>query len=162
MNTVNLYVLAEQVGQILSTAGYKLATAESCTGGGIAQVCTEVAGSSAWFDCAWVTYSNESKQALLDVSAQTLLEQSAVSEAVVTEMVQGALKHSRAQVVIAVSGIAGPTGGSVSKPVGMVCIAWLIKGQGIRSKIFYFQGDRTEIRNQAIAESLRGLVILLQ
>lgn len=162
MNTVNLYVLAEQVGQILSAAGYKLATAESCTGGGIAQVCTEVAGSSAWFDCAWVTYSNESKQALLDVSAQTLLEQGAVSEAVVTEMVQGALKHSRAQVVIAVSGIAGPTGGSVSKPVGMVCIAWLIKGQGIRSKIFYFQGDRTEIRNQAIAESLCGLVILLQ
>lgn len=157
-----LYKLAEQLGQVLSAAEYRLVTAESCTGGGIAKICTEVAGSSAWFDCAWVTYSNQSKQDLLGVSAQTLLEHGAVSEATVVEMVQGALKRAKAQVAIAVSGIAGPTGGTVYKPVGTVCIAWLIFGQEVQAKTFYFQGDRSKIRDSAVAEALRYLLSLLQ
>lgn len=162
MDEVNVSLLAAQLGQVLVASDYRLVTAESCTGGGIATICTELAGSSAWFDCGWVTYSNQSKQRLLGVSAQTLLEQGAVSEAVVVEMAQGALNHSNAQVAIAVSGIAGPTGGTEYKPVGTVCIAWLISGQDIQVKTFYFQGDRLSIRHAAVAESLRYLLSLLQ
>lgn len=162
MEASDLYRLAEQLGQVLSAAKYKLVTAESCTGGGIAKICTEVAGSSAWFDCAWVTYSNQSKHDLLGVSTQTLVEHGAVSEATVVEMTQGALQRAKAQVAIAVSGIAGPTGGTASKPVGTVCIAWLIAGQEAQAKTFYFQGDRSSIRDSAVAEALRCLLSLLQ
>lgn len=159
---MDLYQLAEQLGQVLSASKYRLVTAESCTGGGIAKICTEVAGSSTWFDCGWVTYSNQSKQALLGVSAQTLIEQGAVSEATVIEMAQGALNRAKAQVAIAVSGIAGPTGGTELKPVGTVCIAWLIAGQNIQVKTFYFQGDRLSIRHSAVAEALHYLLFLLR
>ena len=162
MHEASLHQLAEQLGQLLKQAGLMLATAESCTGGGIAKICTDVIGSSAWFDCGLVAYSNTAKQTLLEVSPQSLQEYGAVSEVVVKEMALGALKLSNAQVIIAVSGIAGPTGGSAYKPVGTVCMAWQIKEQKSLEKTYYFQGDRLSIREQVIAESLRNLIALLQ
>src|SRR3990170_6882256 len=120
-------VLAAQVGALLKAHGLMLATAESCTGGGVAQAITDVAGSSAWFERGFVTYSNLAKQQMLGVSEATLKQYGAVSEAVVREMVAGALKNSTAQVALAVSGIAGPDGGTADKPVGTVWFAWGIK-----------------------------------
>src|SRR5690606_2324187 len=119
-----LETLAQRTGQWLRTHGWRLATAESCTGGWIAETVTAIAGSSDWFDCGWVTYSNAAKQRQLGVPATLIDTQGAVSEAVVAAMVRGALAHSDAQVALAVSGIAGPTGGSPDKPVGTVCFAW--------------------------------------
>ena len=120
-------ILATQVGEALKAHGLMLATAESCTGGGVAQAITEVAGSSAWFERGFVTYSNLSKQQMLGVRESTLMQHGAVSEMTVREMVEGALKHSNAQVALAVSGIAGPDGGTPDKPVGTVWFAWGLK-----------------------------------
>ena len=119
--------LAAKVGETLKSHGLMLATAESCTGGGVAQAITEVAGSSAWFERGFVTYSNLSKQQMLGVRETTLRQHGAVSEMTVREMVEGALQHSTAQVALAVSGIAGPDGGTAEKPVGTVWFAWGIK-----------------------------------
>ncbi|GMQ89085.1 MAG: nicotinamide-nucleotide amidase [Gammaproteobacteria bacterium] len=134
-----------------------LATAESCTGGWVAKVCTDLAGSSGWFERGLVTYSNASKQELLDVSAQTLNQYGAVSEQTVHEMVRGILRHSHAQWGLAISGIAGPDGGSASKPIGTVWIAWAGPGGWLVKRSYWFDGERDEVRRQAVETALRVL-----
>ena len=143
----------------LLEANLVLVTAESCTGGGIAQAITALAGSSRWFDSGFVTYSNEAKQSMLDVPA-VFFEQDApgaVSEETVRAMVKGALCKSRADLAVAVSGVAGPEGGSASKPVGTVWIAWQL-GHDARARHFLFNGDREAVRQATILEALSGLL----
>lgn len=153
-----MYALSAAVGVWLSARGLALVTAESCTGGWIAQVMTETAGSSAWFERGFVTYSNAAKEDLLDVSPDTLACEGAVSEATVREMVLGALKHSRADVAIAVSGIAGPGGGSAAKPVGTVCLAWCRRGAAAHSETRHFPGDRHAVRRATVIHALQALI----
>jgi len=152
--TAKIEALAGQ----LSVMGMRVATAESCTGGGVAQALTVIAGSSEWFACGFVTYSNASKQSMLGVQQATLDEQGAVSEAVVAEMAVGALARSEAQLAVAVSGVAGPGGGSDDKPVGTVWLAWLLAGKSVNSRCFHFQGDREAVRYQAIEAAIDGLL----
>lgn len=155
-------VLAAQVGGALKAHGLMLATAESCTGGGVAQAVTAIAGSSAWFERGFITYSNLSKQQMLGVAETTLVGHGAVSEATVRAMVTGALEHSAAQVALAVSGIAGPDGGTPDKPVGTVWFAWGVK-QGVTSAHWHrLSGDRAEVRAQAVRIALQGVLELLQ
>lgn len=154
-------ILAAQVGGALKAHGLMLATAESCTGGGVAQAVTSVAGSSAWFDRGFVTYSNPSKQQMLGVGEATLRQYGAVSEAVVREMVVGALQHSGAQVALAVSGIAGPDGGTPDKPVGTVWFAWGIKQGATVARLHHLAGDRDEVRAQSVRIALQGVLDLL-
>ncbi|MFZ5503198.1 MAG: CinA family protein [Pseudomonadota bacterium] len=153
--------LAAQVGAALKSHGLMLATAESCTGGGVAQAITGVAGSSAWFERGFVTYSNRAKQEMLGVAAGTLAQDGAVSGATVREMVAGALQNSAAQVAVAVSGIAGPGGGTTEKPVGTVWFAWSIRGGASRATCHHFSGSRSEIRADAVRVALRGILDLL-
>ena len=153
--------LAAQVGALLKSHGLMLATAESCTGGGVAQAVTEVAGSSAWFERGFVTYSNLSKQQMLGVSENTLRQHGAVSELTVREMVAGALQHSAAQVALAVSGIAGPDGGTADKLVGTVWFAWGLKPGETRAQRYLLAGNRDEVRSQAVRIALQGVVNLL-
>jgi nicotinamide-nucleotide amidase len=154
-------ILAAQVGELLKSHGLMLATAESCTGGGVAQAITEVAGSSAWFERGFITYSNLAKQQMLGVRENTLRQYGAVSEMTVREMVAGALQHSAAQVALAVSGIAGPGGGTPDKPVGTVWFAWGIRQGGILVQRCQLDGDRAEVRILAVRIALRGVVDLL-
>ena len=154
-----LYQLAYSAGDALKSRGWYCATAESCTGGGIASAITSVAGSSAWFACGWVTYSNISKEQLLGVSAEVLDKQGAVSEAVVRQMAEGAQKKSGVDITVAVSGVAGPDGGTPQKPVGMVCIAWSTRTQ-TESATFMFDGSRAEVRLKTIEAALNGLIRL--
>lgn len=153
--------LASRVGAALQSHGMMLVTAESCTGGGVASAVTEIAGSSAWFDRGFVTYANQAKVEMLNVSPDTLAQFGAVSEAAVREMVAGALQHSQAQVALAVSGIAGPGGGSPEKPVGTVWFAWGIKGGVSVALLHNLAGNRTEIRAQAVRIALQGVLELL-
>jgi len=153
--------LSEKIGSALKSHGLMLATAESCTGGGVAQAITDVAGSSAWFERGFVTYSNLAKQQMLKVSEATLKQHGAVSEATVREMAEGALNNSAAHVALAVSGIAGPGGGTPDKPVGTVWFAWGLKNGEILAKRFQFSGNRTEIRRQAVQVALQGVVNIL-
>ncbi len=138
-----------------------LATAESCTGGGVAQAITEVAGSSAWFERGFVTYSNLSKQQMLGVREATIKQHGAVSEMTVREMVEGALRHSAAQVALAVSGIAGPDGGTADKPVGTVWFAWGLKNGETLAQRHQLSGNRAAVRAQAVHIALQGVVNLL-
>jgi len=158
---VALHALARRLGERLLARGWMTATAESCTGGWIAKTLTDVAGSSAWFDRGFVTYTNEAKQDLLGVRGDTLAAQGAVSEATVREMVAGALARSRAAVAIAVSGIAGPSGGTADKPVGTVWLAWGDRDGAIRAERYRFDGDREAVRRQAVARAIQGLDALL-
>ena len=135
-----------------------LATAESCTGGWVAKVLTDLAGSSAWFDRGFVTYSNEAKQDMLGVSPLTLDQFGAVSEATVKEMAEGAITHSRASAALSISGIAGPGGGTPLKPVGTVWFAWAVDGQETVAECHLFTGDRDEVRKQAVEHALLGMV----
>jgi len=137
-----------------------LATAESCTGGLIAAACTDLAGSSAWFDRGFVTYSNAAKSELLGVQAELIEQQGAVSEAVVRAMAAGALAHSDAQVSIAVTGVAGPTGGSFDKPVGTVWFGWALPEQLVSERC-HFEGDRREVRAATVCHALVKLLSLL-
>ena len=166
MNSSNqrdsLTYLAKQVGVVLHRKGWMLATAESCTGGWIAQSVTEVAGSSAWFDRGFVTYSNAAKTQMLGVDAGLIETQGAVSEAVVLAMAAGALRFSQARVALAVSGIAGPTGGTPDKPVGTVWFAWGVTGRKPVARYEVLSGDRREVRRQAVIVSLRGVLDLLE
>jgi len=148
---------AEGLGVRLLAAHQMLATAESCTGGWIAKTMTDIAGSSAWFDCGMVVYSYEAKQAMLGVQPQTLETFGAVSRETVLEMVSGALVHSGASVAVAVTGIAGPDGGSADKPVGMVWIAWKRRGDYAHAECFHFDGDRDTVRRHTVAAALQGL-----
>ena len=149
-----LIPLAIALGKRLQQQGSMLAVAESCTGGGIAQVITEIAGSSHWFERGFVTYSNDSKIEMLGVNQQTLEQFGAVSANTALEMVSGVLKNSHADYAISVTGIAGPTGGSKEKPVGTVFIAWQAKNSQAIVKEYLFKGDRLQIRQQAIAQAL--------
>lgn len=156
-----LEALSQQCGELLQRHGWLLTTAESCTGGWVAQIITAIAGSSAWFERGFITYSNEAKQDMLGVPSEILQRHGAVSEAVVLAMAQGALQHSRAQVSIAISGIAGPTGGSATKPVGTVWIAWATPEQ-LFAKHFIFNGDRQQVREHAVRAALTELRQLLK
>lgn len=154
--------LARRVGARLKHRGLKLATAESCTGGWIAQAVTSIAGSSEWFERGFVTYSNDSKKEMLGVRAATLARHGAVSEATAREMASGALRRSHAQVAVAVTGVAGPGGGTRSKPVGLVCFAWSRKGRAPESAARRFRGDRKGIRERSVAFALQGLIERLE
>jgi len=135
-----------------------MAAAESCTGGWIAKCITDVAGSSEWFDRGFVTYSNQAKMEMLGVQSVTLDRHGAVSEETVREMTAGALTNSRAQVAVAVSGIAGPGGGTPDKPVGTVWLAWQLEEQPCQTRRWMFEGDREAIRLQAVLRALEGLL----
>ena len=156
-----LNALSVAVGGALAAQKLVLACAESCTGGWISEVITSTAGSSAWFDRGFVTYSNGAKRQMLGVSEQTLTNQGAVSEATAREMASGALVHSGAGIALAVTGIAGPGGGSPGKPVGTVCFAWCRDQMAAVSETHCFSGDREAIRRQAVVTSLQGLLSLL-
>ncbi len=146
--------LAEQ----LIRHGLLLAVAESCTGGWLAKVCTDISGSSNWFDRGFVTYSNSAKQQMLGVSGQTLQVEGAVSEAVVIEMVTGVLQQSDAHIAVSISGVAGPGGGTEEKPVGTVWFAWKRTSLPAVAGCFHFDGDRNEVRRQAVERALQGLL----
>ncbi|WEN43606.1 Nicotinamide-nucleotide amidohydrolase PncC [Thauera sp. GDN1] len=155
-----LETLARRVGEALAARGWQLASAESCTGGWIAEAVTAIGGSSAWFDRGFVTYSNAAKMDMLGVSAHTLATHGAVSEATVGEMAEGALARSLADVAVAVSGVAGPSGGSPAKPVGMVCIGWAAKTAPTRCLTVHFAGDRAAVRRQTVVRALDGILQL--
>lgn len=138
-----------------------LATAESCTGGWLAQVVTAIPGSSAWFDRGFITYSNQAKQDMLGVSPATLEAHGAVSEDTAREMAIGARSHSKAHISASISGIAGPGGGTRQKPVGTVCIGWAMQDGTPLATTCRLSGDREEIRSRAVASALRGLIELL-
>ena len=156
LTQVTCGLLAEK----LQNQGLKLAIAESCTGGLIAAACTALSGSSNWFERGFVTYSNEAKTELLGVDAQQIAAHGAVSEVVARAMAFGAVRHSRAQLSVAVTGVAGPTGGSADKPVGTVWFGFSVNGQ-LSSERQRFDGDRAEVRAQTVAHALRRLVQLL-
>lgn len=153
----DLRALAERVGTRLRASHHMLVTAESCTGGWIAKVVTDIAGSSEWFDCGMAVYSYEAKQAMLGVNPHTLEQFGAVSRETAIEMVSGALVHSGASIAVAVTGIAGPGGGSADKPVGTVWIAWKRRGGYADAQVFHFDGDREAVRRQTVAGALRGV-----
>ncbi len=153
--------LAEQLGQRLKAEHLTLCTAESCTGGWIAKILTDIAGSSGWFDCGMAAYSYEAKQALLRVRSETLMEYGAVSKETVLEMVSGALITSSASLAVAVTGIAGPGGGLPGKPVGTVWVAWKRRGHYPIAEVFHFDGDREAVRRQTVAVALQGLMKLV-
>jgi len=153
--------LAHALGQRLCQRNLTLVTAESCTGGWIAKAITDIPGSSGWLERGFVTYSNAAKQELLGVPPETLAQHGAVSEATVTQMALGALAHSPADVAIAVSGIAGPDGGTPDKPVGTVWLAWALPGQEVRTRRECFPGDRDTVRRQTVRLALEVLIGLL-
>jgi nicotinamide-nucleotide amidase len=153
----DLHALAEALGARLRAQRQMLVTAESCTGGWIAKTVTDIAGSSDWFDCGLAAYSYEAKQALLGVRPETLERFGAVSRETVLEMVSGALANSGATVAVAVTGIAGPGGGTPDKPVGTVWIAWKRRGGYPQAELFRFGGDRDAVRRQSVASALGGL-----
>ena len=158
MTTEHPLPLAVRVGAALRASGRVLATAESCTGGLIAGAITDVAGSSAWFDRGFVTYSNPAKVEMLGVRPRTLATAGAVSEATAAEMAAGALARSRADVAVAVTGIAGPDGGTPDKPVGTVCFAWTRRGAPSITATHHFPGDRAAVRAATVAMALQGLI----
>jgi nicotinamide-nucleotide amidase len=148
---------AAALAQACLAAKKTIATVESCTGGMVAAACTDLAGSSAWFERGWVTYSNEAKIDCVGVTMETLRDHGAVSEPTAREMAVGGLVHSRADVCVAITGIAGPSGGTPEKPVGMVCFAVAQRGQGVRAETQAFSGDRAAVRQQAAARALQLL-----
>jgi nicotinamide-nucleotide amidase len=156
----HLQELARRLGATAQAGHHMLVTAESCTGGWIAKVLTDIAGSSAWFECGIAAYSYESKQALLGVRPETLEHHGAVSRETALEMVSGAMVHSGATLSVAVTGIAGPSGGTADKPVGTVWIAWKRRGGYAAAEVFQFAGDREAVRRQTVAAALQGLMRL--
>ena len=149
--------LVEQLAKELRARGWTMATAESCTGGLIAGACTDLSGSSDWFERGFVTYSNAAKTELLGVPADTIAVHGAVSEPVARAMAAGALAHSPAQLAVAVTGVAGPTGGSATKPVGTVWFGWATP-QGVSTEHRRFPGDRAAVRQATVAHALAGLL----
>jgi len=152
--------MAARLGRALEARGWRVATAESCTGGLVAGAITGVAGSSAWFDRGFVTYSNEAKVEMLGVRPATLAACGAVSEPTAREMAQGALTTSTADLAVAVTGIAGPSGGTPDKPVGLVCFAWALRGGAVEAASAHFPGDRPAVREASVAVALEGLLRL--
>lgn len=152
--------LAQKVGIALQARKWVLATAESCTGGWVAQAITEIAGGSQWFDRGFVTYSNQAKQEMLGVTAAVLDKCGAVSEEIAREMAEGAIKNSQADISVAITGIAGPSGGSAEKPVGTVWLAWAGKDFTTITEVHYYSGDRYNIRLQATQQALEGILAI--
>jgi nicotinamide-nucleotide amidase len=152
--------LSARVGRALQARGLLLATAESCTGGGVAQAITEIAGSSEWFDCGFITYSNASKTEMLDVPAALFAQHGTVSEEIAAAMAEGALANSNAHVSLSTTGIAGPGGAVPGKPVGTVCFGWS-RGDHTHTERLVFGGDRQAVRQQTVAHALKGLLRLL-
>jgi nicotinamide-nucleotide amidase len=153
-----LEALARRLGAVLTAGDWVMAAAESCTGGGVARAVTDVAGSSTWFDRGFVTYTNDAKHQMLGVPEATLDSHGAVSAATVEAMVTGALTHSAANVAVAVSGIAGPGGGSADKPVGLVWLAWSRRGFPPEARVKQLAGDRAAVREAAVRIALEGLI----
>jgi nicotinamide-nucleotide amidase len=162
LNEDDITVMAQKMGRVARRRGIMIATAESCTGGGIAAAITRVPGSAKWFDRGFVTYHNLAKHQMLGVREATLHRYGAVSEAVARQMAAGALRRSQADVSVSVTGIAGPGGGSKEKPVGTVWFAWAAKGAEVQSRMFRFKGDRYEVRRQTVAMALQGIIDLLK
>jgi nicotinamide-nucleotide amidase len=169
---MSAHSLTEQLAEVLQQHGWMLATAESCTGGMIAANCTDLSGSSNWFERGFVTYSNEAKHEMLGVKSALIAEHGAVSEAVAKAMALGAMRHSRAQVTLAVTGVAGPTGGSPDKPVGTVWFAWATPSDAgptlgaetawVKTEVMHFQGDRAAVREATALHALQTLLDLLE
>jgi nicotinamide-nucleotide amidase len=157
----NIIDLAEQVGRALQARNLLLVTAESCTGGGVAQAITEIAGSSDWFDCGFIAYSVASKIEMLDVSDALIAQHGMVSEEIAAAMVEGALANSNADVALSTTGIAGPTGAVPGKPVGTICFGWKIASIEHTERLV-FKGDRHEVREQTVAHALQGLLRFLE
>jgi len=153
--------LASKVGQALHAKGLLLATAESCTGGGVAQAITDIAGSSEWFDCGFITYSNASKTEMLDVPAALFAQHGTVSEEIAAAMAQGALANSNAHLSLSTTGIAGPGGAVPGKPVGTVCFGWA-KGEQVHTERLVFAGDRQAVRRQSVIHALKGLLRMVE
>lgn len=153
-----LETLSRLVGDHLAARGWRVATAESCTGGWVAEVVTATAGSSGWFDCGFITYSNDAKCALLGVSPMTLARHGAVSEPTTAAMVRGTLERAEADLALSISGIAGPGGGSADKPVGTVCFGWGRTGESPQTATCRFDGDREAVRRQAVVFALTELI----
>jgi nicotinamide-nucleotide amidase len=153
--------LSERVGQVLKAKGLLLTTAESCTGGGVAQAITEIAGSSEWFDCGFITYSNASKTEMLDVPAALFAQHGTVSEEIAEAMAIGALANSNAHVSLSTTGIAGPGGAVPGKPVGTVCFGWNVHDHTHTERLV-FSGDRHAVREQTVAHALKGLLRMLE
>ena len=153
-----LHTLSVELGEVLAASGKMLVTAESCTGGLVAKSVTDVAGSSGWFDRAFVTYTNAAKNEMLGVSMAMIDKHGAVSEPVVRQMVSGALSASRAQIAVAISGVAGPGGGSEDKPVGTVWFAWAYGARDYEAERMLFDGDREQVREQAAAHAIRRII----
>ena len=162
MSDKKLYQLAQQVGEALKARGFVLATAESCTGGWIGEAVTAVPGSSQWYERGFITYTNVAKREMLGVTADTLEKFGAVSEQTVKAMVSGALARSHAQVAVAVSGVAGPSGGTPAKPVGTVCIAWGLSAGGPTAETRHFAGDREAVRKLSVERALEGVLELIR
>lgn len=160
MNLPSVIPLVSELASALTARGWMLATAESCTGGLIAAACTELAGSSAWFDRGVVVYSYEAKTDLLGVPSPMILQHGAVSEAVALSMVEGVLARSSADVAVAVTGVAGPGGGTTDKPVGTVWLAWARRGQPAQAECCWWPGDRAEVRAQTTQRALQGVLAL--
>jgi nicotinamide-nucleotide amidase len=158
MRVIDTFDLAVRLGRSLEDRRWIVATAESCTGGLIAGAITDIAGSSGWFDRGFVTYSNGAKVDMLGVRRETLEAHGAVSEATVREMAAGALERSRADITVAVTGVAGPSGGTPDKPVGLVCFAWACRGGAIEARTERFGGDRAAVRAATVETALQGLI----
>ena len=156
-----LHQLAVALGEKLCARGWMLATAESCTGGWVGQLITSLAGSSHWYERGFITYANAAKIEMLGVPPETLEAHGAVSEETAMAMAAGALRHSHAQATLAISGIAGPGGGTPQKPVGLVCYGWALADGTLMSSTCRLDGDREEIRSRAVAAALRGLIELV-
>jgi nicotinamide-nucleotide amidase len=161
MNANAASALAVELGHTLRARGYRVATAESCTGGLIAAAITSVPGSSAWFERGFVTYSNEAKCAMLGVPPDTIEAQGAVSDAVAGAMAEGAVANSDAECALSVTGIAGPDGGTATKPVGLVCFGWAVPGRPAVVASRRFPGDRAAVREAAAEAAIAGLIRLL-
>lgn len=156
-----LHQLAVELGDRLRARGWMLATAESCTGGWVGHLLTSLPGSSHWYERGFITYANAAKIEMLGVPQATLESHGAVSEETAAAMAAGALKHSHAQAALAISGIAGPGGGTPQKPVGLVCYGWALEDGTVMSSTCRLDGDREEIRSRAVAAALRGLIELV-
>ena len=166
------HTLTQQLAEVLQQHGWMMAAAESCTGGMIASNCTDLAGSSHWFERGFVTYSNDAKHDMLGVSSALITEHGAVSEAVAQAMALGAMRHSRAQVTVAVTGVAGPTGGTPDKPVGTVWFAWATPSDAgptlgaetawVKTEVMHFSGDRAAVREATTQHAIKTLLDLLQ
>ena len=158
LNEGEMLALAAELGRRLAARGAFAATAESCTGGLVAGAITAIPGSSGWFDRGFVTYSNEAKLELLGVDPDTLEQHGAVSEATARAMAEGAIRASHADMAVAVTGIAGPDGGTPAKPVGMVCFAWAGRDGSVTAATHHFPGDREAVRRASVVVALQGLI----